>query len=91
MLFRSQNIDEILSDYLLLSSYEYDFYAIRKFFDSSIYTKTSSEFMGIDTSTGVTFTYNDNGSPVNYFFEFVPYKNVIKDTATDLNNNWVFF
>jgi len=86
-----QKIEEILSEYLLLSSYEYDFYAIRKFFDSSIYTKTSLEFMGIDTSTGVTFTYNDNGSPVNYFFEFVPYKNVIKDTATDLNNNWVFF
>ncbi|MBP7480773.1 MAG: S41 family peptidase [Spirochaetaceae bacterium] len=86
-----QKIEEILSEYLLLSSYEYDFYAIRKFFDSSIYTKTSLEFMGIDTSTGVTFTYNDNGSPVNYFFEFVPYQNVIKDTATDLNNNWVFF
>ena len=86
-----QKIEEILSEYLLLSSYEYDFYAIRKFFDSSIYTKTSLEFIGVNTSTGVTFTYNDNGFPVNYFFDFVPYKNVIKDTAADLNNNWVFF
>lgn len=86
-----QNIDEILSDYLLLSSYEYDFYAIRKFFDSSIYTKTSLEFIGIDTSTGVTFTYNDNGSPVTYFFEFVPYKSVIQNTAADVNKDWVSF
>lgn len=86
-----QRTEEILSEYLILSSYEYDFYAIRKFFDSSIYKKSSLEYMGVDTSTGVTFTYMDNGSPVNYFFDFVPYKNVIQNALSDSFKNWVSF
>lgn len=86
-----QKVEEILAEHLLLTSYEYDFYAIRKFFDSSIYTKSSLEFMGVDTSTGVTFTYNDKGNPVNFYFEFVPCKNVIKDKEVSAAEPWVSY
>lgn len=86
-----QNIDEILSEYLCLASYEYDFYAIRRFYDSSLYTKHSLDFLGVDTSKGVTFTYREKGIPVNFYFEFVPYKDVKKAEDKTTSNSWVYF
>ncbi len=85
-----QNSEEILSDYLKLSSYEYDFYAIRKFYDSVLYTKHYLDFLGVDTSTGITYTYLEDGIPVNFYFEFVPYKNV-KKAAAGSESAWVSY
>ncbi|NLK47122.1 MAG: hypothetical protein GX297_10805 [Treponema sp.] len=85
-----QNIEEILCEYLKMSSYEYDFYAIHRFYDSVIYTKSSLDFLGVDTSTGVTYTYLENDTPVNFCFEFVPYGEAKKETVSD-ESKWVSY
>lgn len=86
-----QNIEDILSEYLKLTSYEYDFYAMRRFFDSAIYTKSSLDFLGVDTSTGVTYTYLEDGKPVNFYFEFVPYEQAKKENSEVQDTTWVWY
>jgi len=76
---------------LKLTSYEYDFYAMRRFFDSAIYTKSSLDFLGVDTSTGVTYTYLEDGKPVNFYFEFVPYEQAKKENSEVQDTTWVWY
>jgi hypothetical protein len=82
---------DILSEYLKLSSYELDFYAKAKFSDKHIVLRQWLEFCGVDTSAGVTFTYETENGRVSSTYNFVPINEVTGYNPGTNDSRWVYY
>lgn len=67
----------VLETFKTVFSYELDFYAEKVFVDNVLCNKTYLNLCNVDTTNGVTMTFNCNGEKQNYHYNFVPIQDVI--------------
>lgn len=62
---------ELLNTYKEMCSYETDYYAEACFWGNGIVTESILQMCGVDTSDGVTMTFQVNGKEITHKFQFV--------------------
>ena len=83
---------DILDRFLGLYQYEREEYAVRVFEDNVIYSEQDMKLLDIDTSHGVTFTYDTDEGEKEYHYSFVRFEDVKMDyeySDSDEAPNWV--
>lgn len=81
-------IENLVKDYLDIFQYEREEYA-RACVNYFIEQETCLEWVGVDTSDGVTFTYNTEDGKKDYHYSFVPYEQVTG--AEEEDDDWVTY
>ncbi len=84
-------IDVILDQYLSQSSYELAFYAEERFFKRALVTEDMLRWSGVDTSDGVTMTFNTEEGETTFHYNFVPLDQVIGYEPSDKDEDWVYY
>ncbi len=84
-------VQDVLSEYLKLSSYELDFYAKAKFYDKMIVIQSWLELCGVDTTNGATFTYETENGRVFRTYKFVPINKVTGYNPGSNDSRWVYY
>ncbi|MDC7280077.1 S41 family peptidase [Butyrivibrio fibrisolvens] len=81
--------EKIVDDYLEIFQYEREEYA-RACVDYFIENESCLEWVGVDTSDGVRFTYDTEEGKKDYHYSFVPYEQV-KGAEEDDDDEWVSY
>ena len=84
-------IEELLSVYKETSSYELDDYAEKQFYGNVIAYEPSLLLCGIDTSDGVTMTFEKDGETIEHSYDFVPLEEVIGYESVEEDVLWVSY
>lgn len=81
---------DILDRFLDLFQYEREEYAVRLFEDSIIISEQDMKLLGIETSNGVTFTYDTDEGEKEYHYSFVRFEDEEMDYEySEEEPNWV--
>lgn len=84
-------IGEILDQYLMMTSFELQFYAEAIFYKTVIVTEPLLIFCGVDTSEGVEMTFETENGKQIYHYNFVPLEQVIRYENDAQNEPWVHY
>lgn len=84
-------IEDILAAYKEMASYELEFYIENQFFESIIVREPYLRLCGIDTSDGVTMTFENNGAQEEYTYEFVPVDEIKGYEQSEGATEWVSY
>ena len=84
------DINSILTTFKNQSSYETEAYVKDLFYNSKIISQIDLNYCGIDTTNGVTFSYQTKNGPLEFHYDFVPIEQVI---GYDMNKDtiWVYY
>lgn len=83
-------IEQILDRVHSLFSYEIEDYVDYIFVEMFIQNKEYLDLYGIDTSEGVTFTFDTDEGPVDYHYDFVLYDQA-KISEQEYDDKWVYY
>jgi hypothetical protein len=81
-------IEDVYARFLTLSSYELEPYADALFLGNVMINKAYLTWIGVDTTDGVTFTYETEDGPVDDFYTFVPVTE-IEGYDSEAEADWV--
>lgn len=70
--------------------YETESFLEYMFEESLLRNKNYLNYMGVNTDSGVTFTFDTGSELVDYHYNFVPYEQ-IKNLKEDTDDNWVYY
>lgn len=82
---------ELLNTYKEMCSYETDYYAEACFWGNGIVTESILQMCGVDTSDGVTMTFQVNGKEITHKFQFVSLDLVKGYQAGEEDGKWVYY
>lgn len=82
--------DDLYEVFLSQFPYETKEYAKSQFYDSLIAVRQYLSFFGVDTSDGVTFTFDTGEGLVDYHYTFVPVEQ-IKGLNQPQSEEWVYY
>ncbi|SEA87649.1 Peptidase family S41 [Pseudobutyrivibrio sp. ACV-2] len=85
-----ESTKNVYSRFSLLFQYETEGFLEYIFEDSFVKNKNYLAYMGVDTKSGVTFTFDTEDGTVDYHYDFVPYED-IKGAEKDDWDNWVYY
>lgn len=83
-------MEEIYSRWLSRYSYEREVYAKDRFCGSAMLSESGLRLIGVDTSDGVSFTYEIDGEETSYTYRFVPLEEV-KNYEVQTGGEWVSY
>ena len=81
-------MESLIDDYLEIYQYEREEYA-RACMDYFVEKESYLKWVGVDTSDGVTFTYDTEDGKKDYHYTFVPYEQV--KGAEEEDDEWVSY
>ncbi|MBQ7776446.1 MAG: hypothetical protein IJ379_11065 [Lachnospiraceae bacterium] len=84
-------IDEVCQAYKEVSSYEVDFYAEEVFWANVLVNEYALRLCGVDTSDGVTMTFQEGEEVVEYHYDFVPIQEVNGYEYSEEEQPWVYY
>lgn len=82
---------EVLEAYKQVTSYELDFYVEEQFWTNVIINEYALRLCGVDTSDGVTMTFDNQGAVQEYHYDFVPIAEVKGYEYSAEENPWVYY
>lgn len=82
---------EVLAAYKEVFSYEAEYYAEAQFWGNVIRYEPSLRLCGVDTSDGVVMGFDDEGTEVEWSFDFVPLEEVNGYEPGGGESKWVFY
>lgn len=83
--------EEVLAAYKEVASYELDFYAEDLFYTNVVINEYALRLCGVDTSDGVTMTFDNEGETVECHYQFVPIEEVKGYEYSDDEQPWVYY
>ena len=63
---------ELLEAYKLVTAYEVEFYVEEQFWSQVIISEYALRLCGLDTTDGVTMSFEEDGKGTEYHYDFVP-------------------
>lgn len=82
---------EVLEAYKQVTAYELDFYVENQFESQVIVNEYALRLCGVDTSDGVTMTFENGAESVEYHYDFVPIAEVKGYEYSEEEKPWVFY
>ncbi len=82
---------ELLEAYKQVASYELDFYVENQFESQVIINEYTLRLCGVDTSDGVTMTFENESGTEEYHYDFVPITKVKGYEYSEEEKPWVYY
>ncbi len=81
----------ICEAYKEVASYELDFYIEEIFYQNAVILEYALRLCGVDTSQGVTMTFDSEGNIEEYVYQFVPIEEVKGYHHSNEEKPWVYY
>lgn len=84
-------ISDVLAAYKQVAAYELDFYVEDQFWRNVIVNEYALRLCGVDTSDGVTMTFDNEGEALEYHYDFVSIEEVKGYEYSAEEKPWVYY
>lgn len=82
---------ELLEAYKLVTAYEVEFYVEEQFWSQVIISEYALRLCGLDTTDGVTMSFDEDGELTEYHYDFVPIAEVQGYEYSEEEEPWVSY
>ena len=83
--------EDVFNRFLAVYQYEMESYARATFEEGNLFYKNRMEWADVDTSDGITYTFDTEEGLKDFHYDFVPFEQVVGYVAPKNDGEWVYY